>query len=308
MFNSEIDRISIITISENDNQDFLSDLDLNDILKPSTTEKNIENALKGSNYQKDDDNSEFGEFGLQDDNNSISKSFRNFISKKTERNDNDIDNYINLQINLQKDKTINNKKSNKTIEYRHDYYIKKFKTVILKFLKRKLNELIDNIKLCIKFSKHKIHAPNRKLYGGNSKKKDNKEFIYKTVEKIFIDQGEEEIKEDNSIDEKEVINLQKKNEQIFNKIKKGICLNKSKNSEIYKEQSEAVKKLITYLQKTIKEILFEDEFYNSDEFGEFRSNSILKKYDDKFKKERNSRNLSLLEKYNFVNLVENGLI
>jgi len=85
-------------------------------------------------------------------------------------------------------------------------------------------------------------------------------------------------------------------------------LNKSENSEKYKKQSEAVKKFTTYLNKTIKEILKEDEFNNSDEFGEFRSDPKILKYDYKFTKERN-RNLSLLENYyNFVILIEKDLL
>ena len=299
MINSEIDRISILTASEKDKLDFSFDLDWNYIRKPLTTEKNIENALK-PNYFYDDDKSEFGDFRIEDDNDSISKSFISFISKKTERNDNDnyIDNIINIQTNEKKKKIFDIKKVN-TIEYRHDYYIMEFKTVLLKFLKKKLNDLIiKEIKPCPKFGKRKIYTPNRKLYGGNPTTEANKEFIKKTVEEIFIDQGtQDEI----NLNKDEDTNRQKDNEIIFNKIKNGICLNKSK-------QSKAIEKFKTYLNKTIKEILKEDEFNNSDEFGEFRSDQKILKYDYKFTKERN-RNLSLLENYyNFVILVEKDLL
>ena len=91
------------------------------------------------------------------------------------------------------------------------------------------------------------------------------------------------------------------NNQRFNKIKNGICLNKSK-------QSKAIEKFKTYLNKTIKEILKEDEFNKYVEFGEFRSDPKILKYDYKFTKERN-RNLSLLENcYNFVILIEKDLL
>ena len=305
MINSEIDRISILTASEKDKLDFSFDLDWNYIRKPSTTEKNIENALK-PNYLYDDDKSEFGDFGIEDDNDSISKSFISFISKKTERNDNDnyIDNFINIQTNEKKKKIFDIKKVN-TIEYRHDYYIMEFKTVLLKFLKKKLNDLInEEIKPCPKFGKRKIYTPNRKLYGGNPTTEANKEFINKTVEKIFTDQGnqgDEEIKDEINLNEDEDTNRQKDNEIIFNKIKNGICLNKSK-------QSKAIEKFKTYLNKTIKEILKEDEFNKYVEFGEFRSDPKILKYDYKFTKERN-RNLSLLENcYNFVILIEKDLL
>lgn len=312
MINSEIDRISILTASEKDKLDLSFDLDWNYIRKPSTTEKNIENALK-PNYLYDDDKSEFGDFGIEDDNDSISKSFISFISKKTERNDNDnyIDNFINIQTNEKKKKIFDIKKIN-TIEYRHDYYIMEFKTALLKFLKKKLNDLIiKEIKPCPKFGKRKIYTPNRKLYGGNPTTEANKEFINKTVEKIFTDQGnqgEEEIKDEINLNEDEDTNRQKDNENIFNKIKNGICLNKSENSEKYRKQSEAVKKFKNYLNKTIKKILKEDEFNNSGAFGDFRSDPKIQKYDYKFTKERN-RNLSLLENcYNFVILIEKDLL
>jgi len=308
MINHEIDRISILTASEKDKLDFSFDLDWNHIRKSSTTEKNIENALK-CNYLCDDDKFEYGDFGIEDNNDSISKSFISFISKKTERNDNDnyIDNIINIQTNEKKKKIFDVKKDIKvnTIEYRHDYYIMEFKTVLLKFLKKKLNDLInEEIKPCPKFGKRKLYTPNRKLYGGNPTTEANKEFINKTVEKIFTDQGnqgEEEIKDEINLNEDEDTNRQKDNEIIFNKIKNGICLNKSK-------QSKAIEKFKTYLNKTIKEILKEDEFNKYVEFGEFRSDPKILKYDYKFTKERN-RNLSLLENYyNFVILVEKDLL
>ena len=187
-----------------------------------------------------------------------------------------------------------------------------FKTVLLKFLKKKLNDLInEEIKPCPKFGKRKIYTPNRKLYGGNPTTEANKEFVNKTVEKIFTDQGnqgDEEIKDEINLNEDEDTNRQKDNENIFNKIKNGICLNKSENSEKDKKQSEAVKKFTTYLNKTIKEILKEDEFNNSGAFGDFRSDPKIQKYDYKFTKERN-RNLSLLENcYNFVILIEKDLL
>ena len=203
-----------------------------------------------------------------------------------------------------KRKFLNIKKVN-TIEYRHDYYIMEFKTVLLKFLKKKLNDLINKeINPCPKFGKRKIYTPNRKLYGGNPTTEANKEFINKTVEKIFTDQGnqgEEEIKDEINLNEDEDTNRQKDNENIFNKIKNGICLNKSK-------QSKAIEKFKTYLNKTIEEILKEDEFNKYVEFGEFRSDPKILKYDYKFTKERN-RNLSLLENcYNFVILIEKDLL
>ena len=280
------------------------------ILILTTTEKNIENFLKNQNKYQDDDDDYYDYksylFNEEEDNDSIKDDSIYFLRQKTEINGNEITNDINVKTNQKKKKINDIKKSNKNIKYRHDYYIMKFKTTLLKFLKNKLNKLIDNIKLCQKFGKHYIHTPNRQLYGGNPKEKDNREFIYKTVEDVFIAQDiqrEEEKTDENNIDEEEITNLQKENEIIFNKINNGICVNKSENSEKYKEQSDAIEILKDYLKKTIKEILDDDEFYSSEEFGEFRSLPQIKIYDNKFKEERN-RNLSLLEKGNFVRLVE----
>ena len=309
----EFDRLSFISLSEIYYQNSLYDSNLTELynlLKPTTTGKNIENYKKSlSKYQIDDNDDYDEEFDYvkeEDVNNNIIANPENILGRKTERNDNEITNNINVETNQEKDKLNDIKKSNKNIKYRHDYYIMKFKTLVLKFLKNKLNKLIDNINLCQKFGKHYIHTPNRQLYGGNPKEKDNREFIDKTVEEVFIDQGiqrEEEKIDENNIDEEEITNLQKENEIIFNKIKSGICLNKSENSEKYKEQSDAIETLKDYLKKTIKEILDDDEFYSSEEFGEFRSLPQIKIYDNKFKEERN-RNLSLLEKGNFVRLVK----
>ena len=222
-----------------------------------------------------------------------------FLAKKSGRNDvingnNDkTPNYLNAKIFV----------TNKLL-YRHDYYIMAFKTDFLKFLKNKINYLINNISLC---GQHYIHTPNRKLYGGNPKEKDNREFIYKTVEEVFIDQGiPKDKKTENSIKvnknrNNDGISRQKDNKKIFNKIKEKICLAKFENSQKYNEQSDAVEILTKFLQTKIRDVL--DEYYDSKQFEKFSSSSKIRYYDEEFKKERN-RNFSLLEKNNFVKLVE----
>ena len=222
-----------------------------------------------------------------------------FLAKKSKRNDvingnNDkTPNYLNTKIFV----------TNKLI-YRHDYYIIAFKTDFLKFLKNKINYLINNISLC---GQHSIHSPNRKLYGGNPKEKDNREFIYKTVEEVFIDQGilkdkktENSIKVDKNKNN-DGISRQKDNKKIINKIKEKICLAKFENSQKYNEQSDAIEILTKFLKTKIRDVL--DEYYDSKQFEKFSSSSKIRYYDEEFKKERN-RNFSLLEKNNFVKLVE----
>ena len=181
--------------------------------------------------------------------------------------------------------------------------------MFLKFLKNKVNEQIINIKIGKKKGKLKIHTPNKELYGGNSKEEDNKKFIDKTVKEVFIDQSINKKDNNKQNKNKEGISRQKDNEVIFNIIEEyqETLLTKMGEKENYKKQYEEIQKLKEFLGLKIRYAL--DMYYNSEEFGEFRSNPKIKYYDEKFKNERN-RNLSLLEKKkenepnNFVKLVE----
>ena len=226
-----------------------------------------------------------------------------FLAKKIQRNDDyDEDNAKNP---FQEKKKIFD--ITKSINYRHDYYIMEIKRDFLEYVQDKLNDLIDNIGLCKKFGQHYIHTPNRKLYGGNPKEKDNREFIDKTVEEVFTDQTIIKGKKNkndiiiNEDENKKGISRQKDNENIFNNIKNKICLANNENSQKYKEQSDTIKILTKFLKTKIREVL--DEYYDSNKFKKFSSSPKIKYYDEKFKKERN-RNFSLLEKNNFVKLVE----
>ena len=236
--------------------------------------------------------------------NNTNENQNNLIGKKTKRNEELIDD--------------NTKKTNQKKEkifgiiypvYRHDYYIKKFKRNFFKFLKNMVNEQIINIKIGKKKGKLKIHTPNKDLYGGNSKEEDNKEFIDKTVKEVFIDQGNDKKDNNNKGKNKKGISLQKDNEVIFNIVEEyeETLLTKIAKKEKYKKQYEEIQKLKEFLGLKIRYAL--DMYYNSEEFGEFRSNPKIRYYDEKFKNERN-RNLSLLEKKeenepnNFVKLVE----
>ena len=225
----------------------------------------------------------------------ISEFKKNLLGNKRERN--------NAKIENESKKTKSSKKiffkvndCKEHFNYRHDYYIIDFKSDFLKFSKKKLNDLINKIKLCKKFGKHNIHTPNRELYGGNPKEEDNREFIYKTVEEVFIDQGEQKN------DDLKGISRQKSNEDIFNKIKayQNNLLSKLNKGEKYQKQYDAIEELKKFLNKQIKDVL--DEYYDSEEFGEFRSLPKIIYYDKQFMKER-GRNLSLLEKNNFMKIV-----
>ena len=234
---------------------------------------------------------------------------KKFLSKKTKRN-NEIKDDNNIKMAKQKPEDIF---AVIYPVYRRDYYIKDFKESFFNYLKKKANKLINNIELPKNKGKLQIHTPNRILYGGNSNEEDNKKLIDKTVKEVFIDQGNGEDLEGTS--------RQKDNEIIFNEYQKNLQ-SKLKKKEIYKKQYEEIEKLneqdeeIKQLKKKYEEIeklskqneeIKElkkflglkikdalDEYYDSVEFGEFRSKPIIRYYDEKFKIQR-GRNLSLLE-------------
>ena len=299
MSDNELDQFSTISriiTSDRSEEDFLMNCKIEpEKLSDEGVEmynKSLENCVK-NNFKMGDDLSECDFLNSEDDYYiNIIENQNIFLGKKTERND-EKDDILN----------INN------INYRHDYYITEFKGNFLKYTKNELNKLINKIKLCKKFGKHNIHTPNRELYGGNPKEEDNREFIYKTVEEVFIDQGiknDEQIEDENNIDEeknKKGTSRQRDNEIIFNKIKEyqKNLLSKLDKDEKYQKQYAAIENLINFLNTKIEDVF--NQYYVSGEFGEFRSRPKIKYYDEKFMKERD-RNLSLLEKNNFVELVK----
>ena len=119
-----------------------------------------------------------------------------------------------VQINLQKDKTINNKKSNKTIEYRHDYYIKKFKKYCFSnFATKKLNEYL---KECQFPKRTKIYKPNCNAFTSIANLNKNLSFLPLKLRKVF------------TLNDNKEGNLQDKNKELFDKI---FQLKKPKNPE-----------------------------------------------------------------------------
>ena len=237
---------------------------------------------------------------------------KKFLGKKKERN-NEIEDDNNIKMTKQKREGIF---AVIYPVYRRDYYIKDFKESFFNYLKKKANKLINNIELPKNKGKLQIHTPNRILYGGNSNEEDNKKLIDKTVKEVFIDQGNGEDLEGTSrqrdneiifniIDEyqknlqpklkkKEIYKKQYEEIEKLNKQDEEIKQLKKKYEEIEKlsKQNEEIKELKKFLGLKIKDAL--DEYYDSVEFGEFRSKPIIRYYDEKFKIER-GRNLSLLE-------------
>ena len=193
------------------------------------------------------------------------------LGKKTKRND-----------CLQKFKNLNLKDS----PYRFDYFIKLFKGYFLLYVKITLNDLVDNCKFGKKFGKINFHSPCRDKYAGNSNEESNSIFIGLTIEEVFTDVG---------------TTFQLKNKEYVNKIRKKFkeLSSKPNKNEKENEQYEAIKILMDYLGTKINKAL--DQYYDSEEFGEFRSDTTIKKYNNKFYKERN-RNFYLLDKNNYVRL------
>ena len=143
---------------------------------------------------------------------------------------------------------------NKILIYRLDYYIKAFKTYILKYFLNKLRTLFDKCTFN-EFKNTKFHMPNYSKYQGNTKEKDNKEFINKTIKEVFMDIDMDYDEKDNK---KIGISRQKENKILIDNIYK------INNFPYTKEQ----KKLKDFLEMTIQKGI--EEYYVSSEFEEFK--------------------------------------
>ena len=223
-----------------------------------------------------------------------------FSYKNSEEEKSDNENEISLlnkktkrkKINCNDDEEDNISKKGKTKKYRREKYIKDFKTDFLLWVLLGMHDLIDKCKFCKKFGKTRIHKANRKLYGGNAKEEDNREFINKAIEEVFTSTESQK----NSLEHK---NLQDKNKDLINKIKveyKKLLIKKEKDRK-YLNQFNAIKEFIEFIQLPIKDAL--DMYYDSEQFQNFKSRIEIQYYDKKFYSER-KRDFSLLEKNNFV--------
>ena len=224
------------------------------------------------------------EYSFSEENNNRLESNHCFLRKKIERNDIDEKN--------DKEKIFHIEKKPK---YRLDYYKMVFVGDFLKWVLSKIQELINNCKFCKKFGNKKFHMANRELYAGNPKEKDNREFINKTIEEVFT------IPED----KKEFVKRSQRqlcNEDIINNIydyHERLSIKKNKD-ENYLNQFKAIEEFIKFIKITIKDAL--DMYYDSKEFQKFKSTKKIQFFDKMFYNERN-RQFSLLEKNNYVRLV-----
>ena len=186
--------------------------------------------------------------------------------------------------NMPKEKIFEINKIYKTDEpiYRLDYFKKIFIKSFLKYLLNYGKKLISECIFKKKIGNLKLHMPNYKLYAGNPKEKDNKEFLLKTIKTVFVDYDKKSEKG---------TSRQKDNEKLINKIYE---LSNFQNSE--KE-----KKLKNFLELNIEKAI--EMYYESKEFENFKNDENNKYYDSMFYKEKN-RNFSLLEKNGFIKLVK----
>ncbi len=231
------------------------------------------------------DNEEFNLFSIKDDENSINDS--KTIGKKHSRES--TSSYISHIYHVNNNKKNNifeinkinkNDKEDKYI-YRLDYYKKDFLKDFLEYLLKNGKKLISECKFKEKF-KLKLHMPNYKLYAGNPKEKDNKEFLKKTIKKVFIDY--------NKNDEKGT-SRQKDNEKLIEYIYE------DKN---FPSSIEEIA-LNNFFNMTIEEGM--KNYYDfSEEFLEFKKREKIQYYDKMFYHEKN-RHFSLLQNYGYIRLV-----
>ena len=162
--------------------------------------------------------------------------------------------------------------------YRLDDYKKKFIRNFLSYLLNKLRKLISD---CIEGEMNLLHMPNYKLYAGNPKEKDNREFLGKTIKVVFTDYNESE----------KGTSRQKENEKLINDILEG----KKKFTSDTKKQD-----LFNFLDTRIEEGI--KMYYKSKEFDSFKNNEEIKYFDGMFRREK-KRKFSLLDNEGFIKLV-----
>ena len=166
--------------------------------------------------------------------------------------------------------------------YRLDYYKKIFIKNFLRYLLNYTKNLIFKCNFEENIRKKKLHMPNYKLYAGNPKEKDNKDFLKKTIKKVFMDYDK--------LSDKGV-GRQKGNEKLINKIYEINSFPSTENEN----------KLNEFFNMTIEKGI--ELYYESDEFQLFKNDKTNQYYDKMFYNEKN-RKISLFEKNGFIKLVK----
>lgn len=229
------------------------------------------------------ENEEFNNFS-KDDENSINDC-KTIGKKHSHESTSSYISHIYHVKNNEKNKIFEINKINKNDKedkyiYRLDYYKKDFLKDFLEYILKNGKKLISECKFKEEF-KLKLHMPNYKLYAGNPKEKDNREFLKKTIKKVFIDY--------NKSDEKGT-SRQKDNEKLIEYIYE------DKN---FPSSIEEIT-LNNFFNMTIEEGM--KNYYDSEEFREFKKREKIQYYDKMFYHEKN-RHFSLLQKNGFIRLV-----
>ena len=161
--------------------------------------------------------------------------------------------------------------------YRNDYFIKKLKVnCFSNFATDKLNSLLKSCNFPKTLNLSKIYMPNNKAFTSIANLKKNKAFLPIPIRIIFSMQNGEG-------------QYQEKNELNFITIF---------NSRDEAGNVQAYNNLVEYLNKTVEEVII--DYYNSEEFDEFRANEEIIEYDGAFYKEKK---FSLLQDYGFLRLI-----
>ena len=160
---------------------------------------------------------------------------------------------------------------------RIDYAQKYFKTKFSKFLKNLGNTIIQNSGLPARFQNYKLSLPNHISFTGNSKEKDNYNFLFFSIQDIFCYYKNENCK----------ISLQIKNKKIIEEILSFIEQNEN-------EKYESIKSFFSMTLERTYEL-----YYESKDFQKYSKEPKAIELDKEFKAQKKD---SLLEKYGFIKM------
>jgi len=161
---------------------------------------------------------------------------------------------------------------------RNDYLIKKIKVnCFSKFATNKLKSLVKMCQFQGDLKSAKVYLPDNKAFTQDSNLKRNKVFLDKTLRFIYTLEDDDKLNKG-------------RNAKLFAKID---GYTGEKNKEAY----DALKK---FLDQTVRDTII--EYYDSEEFEKFSREEKIIENDKAFFKEKG---FHLLEKYGFLNLIEN---
>lgn len=166
----------------------------------------------------------------------------------------------------------------KTKKCRNDYLIKKIKVnCFSKFATNKLKSLVKKCQFQGDLKSAKVYLPDNKAFTQDSNLKRNKVFLDKTLRFIYTLEDDDKLNKG-------------RNAKLFAKIDE---YTGEKNNEAY----DALKR---FLDQTVRDTII--EYYDSEEFEKFSREEEIIENDKAFFKEKG---FHLLEKYGFLNLIEN---